>query len=65
MYNYPERPYNETNLCEMRLVWLLSDLGVPRRVSLLLSQQQATAMLGATVRDRVIDGMIARMVPRA
>ena len=59
MSPYPERPYTETGLCEMRLVWTLSNLGIPRRRALLMSQEQATAMLAVCLRDRLIDSLLA------
>ena len=57
---YPERDPRTTNLCSMRLVWLLSDLGVPRRRALLLSEQEATCLLAVTLRDRLIDQAVRK-----
>ena len=56
----PERPHHETGLCSMRLVWTLSDLGIPRRRALMLSQEQATAMLAVCLRDRLIAASIRK-----
>ena len=60
MYLYPERPSHQTGLCEMALVWTLSDLGVPRRHVLMMTQEQATAMLAVCLRDRLIDRLLER-----
>ena len=61
MQPYPyERHYSQTGLCEMALVWTLSNLGVPRRAALLMSQEQATAMLAVCLRERLIDGMVRK-----
>lgn len=65
MYTYPERDPYETGLCSMLLIFALDDLGVSRRVSLMLSQEQALATLGATVRDRYVDALIRKAVSRA
>ena len=59
MYTYPERPPHESGFCSMSLVWALADLGVPRRAALLMSEQQATAMLACVVRDRLVDSLLA------
>lgn len=44
----------------MRLVWLLSDLGIPRRHVLLMTEQEATATLAHVVKNRVIDAAIRK-----
>jgi hypothetical protein len=49
----------------MSLVWLLADLGIPRRVALLLSQQEATAMLAVCLRDRLIDRLVSKAAGHA
>lgn len=60
MFPYPERPPHESGFCSMRLVWLLSDLGIPRRHVLLMTEQEATATLAHVVKNRVIDAAIRK-----
>ena len=62
MFPYPERDPNSTGLCEMALVWTLADLGIPRRHVLMMTQEQATAMLAVCLRDRLIDAAIRKPV---
>jgi len=59
LYTEPtERPPCVTGLAPLAYVAALQDLGVDRGRALLLSPAEAVAMMGAVMRDRLIDTLL-------
>lgn len=54
----PERPESETGLCALSWVHRLTDLGVPRRVALGLTPEQARRALAYVVRERAVNRLV-------
>jgi len=60
-----ERDPRETGYCSWYSLERLRRLGIPTRVSAILSEQQAVSFEAALLRDRVVDALVREAVARA